>query len=237
MGMWDNVEMPASEGRRLPVYLLLDTSGSMDGAPIESLRSGLEQFKSEVMGDEISSDCVHVGVITFADDAELVTGNLQLIESFEPPTLTAAGVTRLDKAFQVLRESVDRDLKRPIQGGKKGDYKPMIFVLTDGQPTDENGYESDLLWKPERDALVNRPSGKIKPNNIVAVGCGPNCKDETLKGISTGIAFRMGTDKAAFVALFEFLSMSIACSLQAGNNPDDDSWNQISISNGMTRIP
>ena len=40
MGMWDDFEMPASEGRRLPVYLLLDTSYSMNGAPIESLRKG-----------------------------------------------------------------------------------------------------------------------------------------------------------------------------------------------------
>lgn len=235
MSMW-NVEMPVSENRRLPVYLLLDTSGSMAGAPIESLRMGLEQFKNEVLDDEISRPCVHVGVITFGNDAELLTGNLQPINSFEPPTLNAEGVTRLDKAFKVLRESIDRDLKRPVQGGRRGDYKPIVFILTDGQPTDDNGYESDFLWKPEHEALINRPAGQIKINEIVAAGCGENVQDTTLKAISTGKAFRMGTSQAAFVALFKFVSMSIACSLAQGSNPDDG-VNYPPTPNGMIQIP
>ena len=42
---------PTPGQRRLPVYLLLDASGSMEGAPIESVRQGLEQFQSEVASD------------------------------------------------------------------------------------------------------------------------------------------------------------------------------------------
>lgn len=236
MSMW-NVEMPASQQRRLPVYLLLDTSGSMAGAPIESVRMGLEQFKNEVLDDEISRPCVHVGVITFGNDAELVTGNLQPINSFEPPTLSAEGVTRLDKAFKVLRESIDRDLRRPIQGGRRGDFKPIVFILTDGLPTDDNGYESDLLWKPEHEALVNRPTGQIKVNEIFAAGCGENVQNTTLKAItSKGNAFRMGTSQAAFVDFFKFVSMSIACSLALGSNPDDG-VNYPPTPNGMIQIP
>jgi hypothetical protein len=73
---------------------------------------------------------------------------------------------------------------------------------------------------------------------IVAVGCGPDVDDETLKAISTGPAFRMGTDSAAFVALFQYLSQSITISAQPGGNPDDPFADLAAPSAaGLIRIP
>lgn len=217
---WAEVE-PAGGDRPLPVYLLLDVSSSMQGAPIESVRQGVEQFQREVSDDPFAREIVKVGVITFGSDAQLVTGGLLPISAFHAPALRADGVTRLDRAFQVLLDSLDRDVTRAQKGKQKGDWKPAVFVLTDGRPTDENGYENDRLWRIERDALVNRPRGQVKPSTIVSVGCGTNVDDATLKEISTGTAFRMGTDSAAFVALFQYLSMSIISSVQPGGNVDD----------------
>jgi uncharacterized protein YegL len=187
------VQPPPGE-RHLPVYLLLDTSSSMAGAPIQSVREGLEQFQREVANDPFARDVVKVGVITFASDAQLVTGGLVPISDFQPPQLVASGVTRLDLAFKVLLESMDRDVRHPVKGGHKGDWRPVVFILTDGRPTDENGHETDRLWRPARDAVINRPKGMNKPSVIVAVGCGPDVDDEMLKAISTGTAFRMGSD-------------------------------------------
>lgn len=205
---WAHVESAGGE-RHLPVYLLLDTSSSMEGAPIESVRQGVEQFQSEVSNDQFARDVVKVGVIAFASDAQLVTEGLTPIADFQPPMLTTSGVTRLDLAFEVLLESMDRDVVKPVKGGQKGDWKPAIFVLTDGRPTNEYGNSTDSLWRPIRDAVVNRPKGRIKPGAIVAVGCGPNVDDAVLKAISTGTAFRMGTSEAAFSALFQYLTQSI----------------------------
>jgi len=201
------------------VYLLLDTSGSMEGAPIESLREGLEQFRNEVASDQFSRDSVKVGVITFASGAELV-GGLVPISDFQPPLLVAQGTTRLDLAFEVLLESMDRDVVRPIRGAQRGDWKPAVFVLTDGHPTDESGRVSDALWRPARDAVVQRPKGLVKPSDIVAVGCGTAVADATLKAISTGTAFRMGTSEAAFAALFKYLTQTLTASVQPGGDPD-----------------
>lgn len=234
---WGEVQTPPGE-RHLPVYLLLDTSGSMDGAPIQSVREGLEQFQREVAEDPFARDVVKVGVITFSSDAQLVTGGLVPISAFQPPHLVASGVTRLDLAFKVLLESMDRDVVHPVKGGHKGDWRPAVFVLTDGRPTDENGNVSNSLWPPAREAVVNRPKGMNKPSVIVAVGCGPDVDDETLKAISTGTAFRMGTSQAAFVALFQYLSRSITSSVQPGGNPDDPLANMPPSSDStLVRIP
>ncbi|MFZ5898678.1 MAG: VWA domain-containing protein [Bacillota bacterium] len=232
---WAMVQ-PAGGERHLPVYLLLDTSGSMQGAPIESVRQGLEQFQREVAGDQFSRDVVKVGVITFASDAQLVTGGLIPVADFKPPTLVASGVTRLDLAFQVLLDSMERHVVRAVKGGQKGDWKPVVFVLTDGRPTDENGDVTDRLWRPAREAVINRPKGQIKPGVIVAVGCGPDVDDTTLKAISTGTAFKMGTSQAAFVALFQYLSQSLTSSVQPGGNPDDPFAN-VPPPSDLVRIP
>lgn len=232
---WASVQ-PAGGERHLPVYLLLDTSGSMMGAPIESVRQGLEQFQREVCSDQFARDVVKIGIITFASEAQLVTGGLVPISAFHAPMLVASGVTRLDLAFNVLLESMERDVVRSVKGGQKGDWKPAVFVLTDGRPTDENGYVTDRLWRPARDAVVNRPKGQIKPSVIVAVGCGPDVDDDTLKAISTGTAFRMGTSEAAFVALFQYLSQSLTSSVQPGGNVDDPFAN-VQPSSDLIRIP
>jgi len=232
---WANVQ-PAGGQRRLPVYLLLDASGSMEGAPIESVRQGLEQFQKEVAADQFARDSVFVGIIVYNSDARLVTGGLAPIATFQPPNLVATGVTRLDLAFQRLLESFDRDVLMPVKGGNRGDWKPMVFVLTDGKPTDESGNITNRLWQSTRDALTSRAKGQVKPGTIVAVGCGPDVDDATLKAISTGYAFKMGTSEAAFASLFQYLSISITASVQPGSTPDDP-FAQMPPSADLVRIP
>jgi len=81
----ETVEMNVAVGegmRRLPVYLLLDTSGSMAGAPIQALRLGVEQFKKEVAEDPFAKESVYMGVITFGGEALYVTKGLVSFEDF-----------------------------------------------------------------------------------------------------------------------------------------------------------
>jgi uncharacterized protein YegL len=72
----------------------------MEGAPIQSVREGLEQFQREVAEDPFAREVVKVGVITFSSDAQLVTDGLVPISAFQPPHLVASGATRLDLAFK-----------------------------------------------------------------------------------------------------------------------------------------
>jgi len=199
--------------RRLPVYLLLDTSGSMAGAPIEAVRRGVEQFKSEVKQDAFAEETVHVGVITFGGEAEFVTRGLtpfdSFLDSFQSTTLSANGQTPLGQALWLLNESLDKDVKSGVKGGEKGDWKPMVFILTDGEPTDE--------WQEPREEILKRQRKKVI--NVITVGCGLHINQENLKDIAIGATFNMGSDDASFRAFFKWVTQSVVTASKMVSQP------------------
>ena len=198
-----SVEMNVAVGegvRRFPVYLLLDCSGSMSGAPIAALQHGVEQFQQEIAADEFARQSACIAVITFDSGARMVTPGLVEIDKFQPPTLTASGSTSLGAAFQVLQQSLNTDIKSPVRGGEKGDYKPLVFILTDGGPTDE--------WRTPRQMVADRQKQKVL--NVITVGCGNGIDETTLKAIAIGPAFRMDDSSASFAKFFKWVSQSVS---------------------------
>ncbi|MGC8668918.1 MAG: vWA domain-containing protein [Chthonomonadales bacterium] len=195
--------------RRLPIYLLLDCSGSMNGAPIEAVRRGVEEFVREARNDPYARQTVHVGVIVFGSTTAMVTKGLEPIESFQPPAITAGSTTPLGQALRILQESLDRDLKPSVVGGEKGDWKPLVFILTDGQPTDD--------WQTPRAELLARQQNKLV--NIITVGCGPYIDEATLKAIAVGPTFRMDAADASFKAFFQWVTQSVKAVSKAVSQP------------------
>ena len=91
--------------RRLPVYLLLDCSGSMSGEPIEAVRQGIDSLLSDLKGDPQALETAYLSVITFASSAQQVVPLTELM-SFNPPELHASGLTSLGGALRVLKDCV-----------------------------------------------------------------------------------------------------------------------------------
>jgi len=119
---------------RCPCILLLDTSGSMKGQPIKELNEGIEVFKDELAADALAAKRAEIAVVTFGPVQ--VESDFQTAGAFSPPTLSAGGVTPMGEAIQKALEMVEQRKNRYRQNGIAY-YRPWIFLITDGAPTDE----------------------------------------------------------------------------------------------------
>lgn len=126
--------------RKLPVYILVDTSGSMHGENIEAVKNGLQIMAAALKQDPQALETAQVSIITFGSEAKQVVPMCDL-QSFQPPDLHAAGSTPLGEALSLLYDCANREVAKSTPD-KKGDWKPMVFIMTDGMP--DSGWESGL---------------------------------------------------------------------------------------------
>lgn len=185
--------------RRLPVYLLLDTSGSMRGEPIHSVNVGLQAMLSALRQDPYALDTVHLALITFDITARvempltpLTDVNLSQIETPGP------GATFLGAALELLVKSVDRDL-RHSSANVKGDWRPLLFVMTDGSPSDVQTYRRMVPAVKQRNFA-----------RIIACAAGPKARRESLLELTDQVVMLETMDSAAFSSFFKWVSASVS---------------------------
>jgi len=118
---------------RCPCVLLLDTSGSMSGTPIQQLNEGIRTFKQELMSDPLATKRVEVAVVTFGPVT--IDNDFHTVPFFQPQPLTANGDTPMGAA---ITAGIDLVTKRKQEYKSHGVayYKPWIILITDGAPTD-----------------------------------------------------------------------------------------------------
>lgn len=139
MDTFDQVPFDASEfvenpEPRCPCLLLLDTSLSMSGAAITELNRGLESFAAELIQDGLASKRVEVSVISFGPVK--VQNDFTGAAAFTAPSLTANGATPMGEAIITGLDLIEqRKTIYRTQGISY--YRPWIFLITDGGPTDE----------------------------------------------------------------------------------------------------
>ena len=137
------VEFASNPEPRCPLVLLLDVSGSMAGAPIRELNDGLQSLQMDLLGDSLASQRVEVSIITFGGTVQTVTPFVTAAQFF-PPTLVTSGDTPMGQAIRSGIEAVTERKKLYRQNGVHF-YRPWIFLITDGGPTDS--------WKTAADQV------------------------------------------------------------------------------------
>lgn len=179
---------------RAPLVLLLDTSGSMEGEPIAELNAGLAALKEDLLRDETARRRVEIAVVTFGDQRAHEVHGFVTAEDWEPPTLVASGTTPMGEAL-MLGLALVNERKAEYRQHGIAYYRPWLFMLTDGNPTDSIDAASAIL----RDEELNNGVAFF---SVLVQGADP----DIAASLSTRPPIRLRG--LAFRELFQWLSAS-----------------------------
>lgn len=185
--------------RKLPVYLVLDTSGSMAGEPIEQVTNGVQMLVSALRQDPYALETAFLSVIEFNSTAKQLVPLTEL-NAFQSPSLTASGATSFGDALALVADRSEQEVAKTTEE-VRGDWKPMVFVMTDGNPTDD--------WQKGWEKFKRQKWGII-------VGCAVNDGNtDVLQQVCGDAVVRLSTsDSGAMAAFFKWVSASVSTSSQ-----------------------
>lgn len=203
---------------RCPCVLLLDTSGSMSGEPIAELNAGLRSFQEELVADSLAVKRVEVSVITFGPVK--VHNPFQTADAFQPPQLRAGGDTPMGAAIAEAMRIIEERKQKYASAGVSY-YRPWVFLITDGAPTDP--------WKQVADELREAVNSKKLAFFAVAV---EGADLDTLAQISPRRPLRLRGLR--FKELFSWLSNSLGAVSRSSPSqetlalpPPSSDWSQL----------
>jgi uncharacterized protein YegL len=201
--------------RRLPVYLLLDTSGSMSGEPIEAVKNGVQVMISSLRQNPQAIETAFISVITFDSGAQQIVP-LTDLASFQMVDIKATGTTSLGEALKLVSNKIDTEVGKTT-AEQKGDWKPLVFIMTDGIPTDD--------WQAGLKEFKKR-----KTAFTVACAAGSGADTGVLKQITDNVVSLDTADSASIGKFFQWVTASIGVS----STKVEDSGKEVQ---GLSELP
>lgn len=195
--------------RRLPVYLLLDCSESMIGDGLKAVQSGTETMLRSLRTDPHALETVWLSCIAFDSEARLLFPLTELTD-VQPPKLRVRPGTAIGAALNLCADRIQQEVRRTT-ADQKGDWRPLIILITDGQPTDD--------WS----RALQRLGQQVKPSpaNIYAIGCGEDVDTESLRRLTDIVLHMPDMTEDKIKKLFVWLTASVTEGSRGVHEPNE----------------
>lgn len=184
--------------RRLLAYFLFDTSGSMKGEPIQALNNAFNGLINMLRMDPQAMDSLYISLITFDREVKNIVP-LTDLASFKPIEITCpeSGPTHTGLALELAASLIKKEF---ITGSvdRKGDWKPLLFILTDGKPSDLQRYREMVPVLKAMDFAM-----------IIGCAAGPKAEVSFLKELTNNVVSLEVTDSLTLTTFFKWVSSSI----------------------------
>jgi uncharacterized protein YegL len=220
------MEQARNKDQKCPVVFLLDTSGSMDGAPIDELNAALSKVKEDILCDPLLANRLEIGIVAFDDEGrierpiDLISGD----SSF--PVLTIGGTTNLVSGMNIAMSMVE-ERKSFYKANGEQYYRPFIVLITDGAPTNTSdeidALDAQIQSKSDEKRFVFLPFGTVGADLQLLAKLAAQTADERLKDRGTSYLIK---DVSKFGEIFAFVSASVGAAMNQGGtasaslNPD-----------------
>ncbi len=183
--------------RRLPIFFILDCSESMVGENLQKMNQGLQTIVNDLKKDPHALETAWVSVIAFAGVAKTI---VPLVESasFYPPRLPIGGGTSLGAALRELTRQIDLQVRKTT-AERKGDWKPVVYLLTDGRPTDDVSGEI-RRWKEQYASRVN----------LIAIGIGSGADLNILRQLTDNVLLFNDAKESDFTQFIKWITASVS---------------------------
>lgn len=196
--------------RRLPIFFLLDCSESMVGDKLKKMEDGLQAIVGILRTDPHALDTVYISVIAFAGVAKTIAPLVE-VASFYPPKLPLGGGTNLGEALNALMSEIDKSVIKTTPD-QKGDWKPIVYLFTDGCPTNDPS-----------DAIDRWNSKYSKKATLIAVGLGKDADFSVLKRLTENVMVFEDTHEGDFKKFVNWVTASVvAHSKSVGEGLDEN---------------
>ena len=212
------MEQARNKDQKCPVVLVLDTSGSMSGNPIDELNKALVKLKEDVLSDPILTQRLEVGIVCFDDDARVERPIDLITVDTNMPSLDVGGVTNvvsgINKAIEIVEER-----KQFYKTNGEQYYRPFIVLFTDGAPTNTADeiemLDQQIQQMADNKKFVFMPFGVEGADFQLLAKLAVQSTDERLKNQAKAWKLK---DVTKFAEVFAFVSSSISGAINQGGS-------------------